>query len=123
MIAFYDDKGFICTILADMANPDHMEFYLTQPNTLHTVDPVTHHAHYVKDGTIIDRPTLGVDGPIRIKADGKDAVELKCSKISVDGTEYDVTGGKLKFVTKDAGTYIFASVFPYQEQTFEVIAE
>lgn len=123
MIAIHDDTGFITTLINDMANPEHNEFYLSQPNTIHTVEPATHHAHYVKNGAVIDRPTLDVNGPIRIKADGKDAFELKCSKISVDGTEYDVTGGKLKFVTEDAGTYIFASVFPYQEQTFKVIAE
>lgn len=123
MIVKYTDTGFISVIINDMPDPSHMDFYLSEPNTLHSDEQVTHHAHYVLDGKVVDRPTLDVKDPVRIKADGKDAFELKCSAIKIDDEEYEVTGGKLTFVTKDAGTYIFESVFPYQDTRFEVIAK
>ncbi len=74
-------------------------------------------------GDIIDRPMLPGSGEVvSIKADGKDAFKLDCKAIQIDGEVYEIPSGKMTFVTKDAGTYRFQSVFPYQEWFCEVTA-
>ncbi|UXN62918.1 hypothetical protein N8E89_09335 [Phyllobacterium sp. A18/5-2] len=84
------------------------------PGYTHLV--VTHDFHYVKDGVVLDRPTLPA-GDVEIKADGIDAYVLEglpvpCT-VLMDGVLVEIDDGLLEFSTADAGTYVFESVFPF----------
>lgn len=92
----------------------------------YTTPEVTHDRHMVKDGRVVERPTLPV-GDGSIVADGKDTYTLsglpRPCVIRVDGEPYEVMGGVLHFSTKDAGIYLFEAGFPFVDWRVKVVAK
>jgi hypothetical protein len=89
------------------------------------------HSHYVTDATdpelrkVVDRPVANATDAT-IKADGIDTFTINdlptpCAFL-LDGERIDIVDGILEFLTNDAGTYVFETVFPFVEAKFTVTA-
>ncbi|MCA6098876.1 hypothetical protein [Bradyrhizobium australafricanum] len=89
---------------------------------------------YVKDGEVMPKPTVSIDGDVRsIKADGIDSLSLNVSPsefdvfVALDGAvihQENVVDGKLEFSVDHPGSYIIgiAPAHPYRPLRLEIEA-